>query len=389
MEQKDCILLVPDVRTITRTFSECFDAKVKAQTGFKIPYTCNCKINNCIAQLPSQDCLSKNQRCETKREDFLERTKTVPLKFTKLYESLKRCQDNVGISALKTQSLKKTVQFLQKEYDRTYNKLIALQEEVKFAKQSHAHSKSVLQEELCISNAFSKNKDIAKLIDIKNIQFNITLPLINNIRLNTQIEYQAKDILIPFVHDLSNENEVSLKTFSRKMITYVLCKQTRKRRSIENQIEKTDISFKPCYVDTNATVSIIKLSCVTLEKTLNFLSDAAKKLNKKSNYANDLLMQLQYSSNKLNPSLQMTFSAYSGPINTTNDVLKADEALLMSANTELNRIQEQVSVKNVLNTWQNEAEITTGFSNVSVCFSFNDCIDNAIDTLNHLPTIFT
>lgn len=100
-------------------------------------------------------------------------------------------------------------------------------------------------------------------------------------------------------------------------------------------------------------------------------------------------MQLQYSSNKLNPSLQMTFSAYSGPINTTNDVLKANEALLMSANTELNRIQEQVSVKNVLNTWQNEAEITTGFSNVSVCLSFNDCIDNAIDTLNHLPKIFT
>ena len=93
--------------------------------------------------------------------------------------------------------------------------MIALQEEVKFAKQSHAHSKSVLQEELCISNAFSKNKDIAKLIDIKNIQFNITLPLINNIRLNTQIEYQGKDILIPSVHDLSNENEVSLKTFSR------------------------------------------------------------------------------------------------------------------------------------------------------------------------------
>ena len=130
---------------------------------------------------------------------------------------------------------------MQKEYDRTYNKLIALQEEVKFAKQSHAHSKSVLQEELCISNAFSKNKDIAKLIDIKNIQFNITLPLINNIRLNAQIEYQGKDILIPFVHDLSNENEVSLKTFSRKIITYVLCKQARKRRSIENQIEKNDI----------------------------------------------------------------------------------------------------------------------------------------------------
>ena len=43
---------------------------------------------------------------------------------------------------------------------------------------------------------FSKNKDIAKLIDIKNIQFNITLPLVNNIRLNAQIEYQGKDILI-------------------------------------------------------------------------------------------------------------------------------------------------------------------------------------------------
>ena len=49
MEQKDCILLVPDVRTITRPFSECFDVKVKAQTGFKILYTCNCKINDCIA----------------------------------------------------------------------------------------------------------------------------------------------------------------------------------------------------------------------------------------------------------------------------------------------------------------------------------------------------
>ena len=389
VEQKDCILLVPDVRTITRPFSECLDVKVKTQTGFKIPYTCNCKINDCIAKSPSQDCLSKNQRCEIKRKDFLERAKTVPLKFTKLYKSLKRCQDNVGTSVLKTQSLKKTVQFLQKEYDRTYNKLIALQEEVTFAKQSHADAKSVLQEELCISNAFTKNKDIAKLIDIKNIQFNITLPLINNIRLNAQIEYQDKNILIPFVHDLSNENKVSLKAFGRKIITYVLCKQTRKRRSIENPIEKNDILFKPWYIDTNATASMVKLSCVTLERTLDFLSDAAKKLNKKSNYANDLLMQLQYSSDKLNPSLQMAFSAYSGPVNTTTDVLKANEALLMSANTELNRIQEQVSVKNVLNTWQNEAEITTGFSNVSVCLSFNDCIDNAIDTLSNLPTILT
>ena len=389
VEQKNCVLLVPDVRTITRPFSECFDVMVKAQVGFKVPYTCNCKINDCIAKSPSQDCLSKNKKCEIKRKDFLERTKTVPPKFTKLYKSLKRCQDYVGTSVLKTQSLKKTVQFLQGEYDRTYNKLVALQEEVKFAKQSHDDAKSVLKEESCISNAFSKNKDIAKLIDIKNIQFNITLPLVNNIRLNAQIEYQGKDILIPFVHDLSNENEVSLKAFGRKIIASVLCKQTRKRRSIENTLEKSDISFKPWYVDTNATVSIVKLSCVTLERTLNFLNDAAKKLNKKSNYANDLLMQLQYSSNKLNPSLQMAFSAYSGPVNTSNDVLKANKALLMSANIELNRIQEQVSVKNVLNTWQNEAEITTGFSNISVCLSFNDCIDNAIETLSNLPTIFT
>ena len=386
--QKNCVLLVPDVRTITRPYSECFDIKVKAQTGFKVPYTCNCAINNCITRSPSQDCLTKNQACESRREDFLARTAAVPSKFTNLYKALKICQENVAASVLKIHTLVKRVKYYQKEYDRTSNVLRVLQQEENFAKQSYALINNALKSEKCIYTAHLKNRNISELINIKNIQFDENIPILNNIRLNAQVKHQGKYILIPFLYDLSNSHQVSMKAFSRKILSSVVCKQPRKRRSIERSIRETDLAFKPWYLDPNTTASVIKISCVTLRKTLEFLRDTVIVLNKKIGYAKNLSMQVQYSAKKLNPSLLKAFSVHSGRVSPTNDVLKASQALLISVNKELDEIQELASVKSILNSWQNEAEIMTGFQNNSACFSYNDCIDNAIDTLTNLPTIF-
>ena len=388
VEQKDCVLLVPDIQTITLPYSECFDIKVKAQTGFKVPYTCNCAINNCITKSPSQDCLTKSQACESRREDFLARTATVPSKFTNLYKALKTCQDNVAVSVLKINTLMKRVKYYQKEYDRTSNVFKVLQQEDNFSRQSYALISNTLKTEICIYTAHLKNKNISELINIKNIQFNENIPIVSNIRLNAQIKYQGKFILIPFVYDFSNNHQVSMKAFSRKILSSVVCKQARKRRSIERSTRETDLAFKPWYLDPNDTASVVKLSCVTLQRTLEFLRDTVIVLNKKIGYANILSMQVQYSANKLNPSLLKAFSVHSGGVRPTNNVLKANQELLMSVNNELNGLQELVSVKNILNSWENEAEIMTGFQNNSACFSYNDCIDNAIDTLINLPTMF-
>ena len=387
VELKDCVLLVPDVRTITRPYSECFDIKVKAQTGFKVPYTCNCKVNDCITKSPNQDCLTKNQACDTKRKDFLARTASVPLKFTNLYKALKTSQNNVAASVLKIHTLKKRLKYYQQEYERSSNMLKVLQEEENFAKKSYSAVITALKTEACISRAYSKLKNISELIHIKNIKFDGSFPIVNNIRLNAQIQYQGKDILMPFVYDRSNDYNVTMKAFSRKILASVVCKRARRRRSVEGSTRETDLAFKPWYLDPNATASLVKISCVTLRRTLEFLRDTVISLDKKISYANNLSIQLSYSSYILNPMLQKAFSVHSGRVSPTNGVLKANQALLISANNELNELKELVSVKSILNSWQNEAEIMTGYQNISACFSHNDCIDNAIDTLTNLPTM--
>ena len=387
VEIKDCTLLVPDVRTINRTYSECSDAKVKADTGFHVPYQCHCKDIDCITKSPSADCLKKNQDCDRKREKFLARNATVPWEIINSYKALKTSRDKVAASVLKIQTLKKRLKYYQQEYDRLSNVLKVLQQDENFANQSYAITTTALKTERCISNAYSKNKNVSELINIKKIQFDENFPVVNNIRLNAQIKYQGKDILLPFVYDLSNDHQISMKAFSRKILASVVCKQVRKRRSIEPSAREIDLAFEPWYLDFNATASVVKLSCVTLRRTLEFLRDTVTVLNKKIGNANNLSMHLQYSTNKLNILLLKAFPVYSGRVSPTNDVLKANEALLMSVNNELNELQELVSVKNILNMWEKEAEIMTGFQNISTCFNYNDCIDNAIDTLTNLPVM--
>ena len=387
VELRDCVLLVPDVRTITRSYSECFDIKVKAKTGFKVPHTCNCNVNHCITKSPNQDCLTKNQACDSKRKDFLARTATVPLKFTNLYKALKTSQNNVVASVLKIQTLKKRLIYYQQEYDRSSNVLNVLQEEENFAKQSYSSVITALKTEACISTAYSKTKNISELIRIKNIKFDGNFQIVNTIQLNAQIQYQSKDILMPFVYDRSNDHNVSMKAFSRKILASVVCKTARRRRSIEGSTRETDLAFKPWYLDHNATASVVKISCVTLRRTLEFLRDTLIVLNKKISYANKLSMQLKHSSHILNPMLLKAFPVHSGRASQANGVLKANQELLISANNELIELQELVSVESIINSWQNEAEIMTGYQNFSTCFSYNDCIDNAIDTLTNLPTM--
>ena len=387
VEIKDCTLLVPDVRTITRTYSECSDAKVKVETGFKVPYQCNCKDNDCITKSPSADCLKKNQACDRKIEKNLARNATVPWEIINSYKALETSQDKVAASVLKIQTLKKRLKYYQQEYGRLSNVLKVLQQDENFASQSYAIIITALKTERCICNAYLKYKNVSELINIKNIQFDEKFPVVNNIRLNAQIKYQGKDILLPFVYDLSNDHQVSWKAFSRKILASVVCKQFRKRRSIEPSKREIDLAFEPWYLDSNATASVVKLSCVTMRRTLEFLRDTVIVLNKKIGNANNLSMHLQYSTNKLNILLLKAFPVHSGRVSPTNDVLKANQALLMSVNNELNELQELVSVKNILNWWQKKAEIMTGFQNISTCFNYNDCIDNAIDTLTNLPTM--
>ena len=349
VELKDCMLLVPDVRTITRLYSECLDTKVKAETGFKVPYPCHCKDNDCITKSPSLDCLKKNQACDRKREIFLARNAAVSSEFTNSYKALKTSQFKVAASFLKIQTLKKKLKYYQQEYDRLSNVLKVLLQNENFANQSCVIVITALKTETCISNANSKNKNISELVTIKNIQFDENFPTVNNIRLNAQIKYQGKDILMPFVYDLSNDHQVSMKVFNRKILASLVCKQVRKRRSTEPSTREIDLAFKPWYLDLNSTASVVKLSCVTLRRTLKFLTETVIVLNKKIGYANNLSVHLQHSTNKLNLLLLKAFPVHSSRVSPTNDVLKVNQALLMSANNVLNELQELASVKSILN----------------------------------------
>ena len=135
---------------------------------------------------------------------------------------------------------------------------------------------------------------------------------------------------MPFVYDRSNDYNVTMKAFSRKILASVVCKRARRRRSVEGSTRETDLAFKPWYLDPNATASLVKISCVTLRRTLEFLRDTVISLDKKISYANNLSIQLSYSSYILNPMLQKAFSVHSGRVSPTNGVLKANQALLIS-----------------------------------------------------------
>ena len=388
IKEKDCFRLVTEVRTITHQYSECNDTEVKAKTGFEMPYRCNCTTVDCIIKTPNQSCLVENRNCDNSIKNILSRTTKIPKMIKILYDKLKMCQENVAASLLRIQGIKKTLQLLKQQHRQSENMLKSLEEELKFAKKSHSVVILALKTDTCISNAYLKNKNLSELVNFKHILFDGVLPLVNNIRLNAQIKYQDKDSSISFVHDLNNDYEVSMKAFSRKIFTSVLCKQTRERRSIESPPEIIDLTFNPWYVDPNATASVAKIACVTLKRTLEFLRKTIRILKEKSAFAINFKTHLQYSTNKLTPLLRTTFSANSGRVNQTNKVLKANQVVLMSTHYELMELQQQVSAKNVLKSWQNEAEILTGFQNISICFSYNDCIDNAIETLTNLPTMF-
>ena len=271
IEQVPCVLVKTGVTSVTREFSVCYDVKKNVQTGFKAPRSCNCKVNNCIVKAKDQACLVANQNCQKNRELFLKKADNVPARFVEVYTKLKQFQDNVASSQLKLQTARKSNTFERREYERVSNGLKVKEEESKFANKSYTDVTSVLKTETCIMNHHKSDNNVSTLVTIRNVQFDITLPLVDNIRLNINVKHKGTDALLPFVYSFDNDKEISLNAAAKKIITRTLCKSTRRRRSVSEDDVLEDLSFKSWYVEDEITASVVELSCVTLKKNFRFL----------------------------------------------------------------------------------------------------------------------
>ena len=388
IEQVPCVLVKTGVSSVTREFSVCYDVKKKVQTGFKAPYSCNCKVNNCIVKAKDQTCLVANQNCQKNRQLFLKQADNVPARFVEVYTKLKQFQDNVASSQLKVQAARKSNAFQRRDYERLSNGLRVKEEESKFSKKSHTDVTSILKTETCIMNHHKSDNDVSTLITIKNVQFDITLPLVDNIRLNINVKHKGTDALLPFVYSFDNDKEISLNAAAKKIITQTLCKSTRRRRSASEDDVLEDLSFKSWYVEDEITASAVELSCVTLKKTLGFLRSTVKKLEFKTKDASTLKQQLEFAERSLIPTMSLAFTADTNLPTSINSVMKANRDLLLSTAKELSTFGNQVSPPNVIKLWQEQSEVFTGFNNISICLGYSDCVDEAIYSLINLPTIF-
>lgn len=385
--QEPCTLLQTKVTTVTRPFSVCFDVKKRVQTGFDVPRTCKCKVNNCIAKSKEITCLVKNQNCQKNRQLFLKASDKIPKKFTTLYTEISENQEQVATFLTELQTLKKTNDHNKRELERIKNNLRVREQDSRFANKSYADAVGLLKMETCIMNHHMSNNNISSLLNIKNVQFNINLPLVNNIRLNIDTKHKNTNTIVPYVYDLEADQQDMLKFAAQKVVETTLCHSSRRRRSVES--DENDLAFKSWVTDGgNSTATAAQLSCATLKKIMDFLRDSVNKLDNLTHSAMRLQQQIKSSEKKLLPTLVVTFSADTNTNDTSGSLVKANRELLSSASKELSDIGKQVSVKNVLKLWKEEVEVFTGLNNITVCLGYEDCVNEAITTLINLPAIY-
>ena len=377
--QVDCTKAWTRPKTIERAVSECYDVKQTVKSGYSEPKQCNCTTNPCVAKVKEPGCVLQNVKCQKLRTLFLKNTEKIPPKFTSTYALVQQAKSNVQAAQIKLRMSVQQKDFHQREYDRAINLAKHIREESFMANKSFNNIGEILLTETCILNYYQESSNLFTHLGIQKLTFDLTLPVLNNARIDAHVMNIKKGSTktVPFVIQF-NDREVSLDAASRKIVKQQLCQNSRRRRSLDDQEDYTGSLSSDIHVDTAQNVSSVKLACVSLQKTTEFLRHVTADL------VNLTAEALDFAS-KVNESEKALANAKT---EGNNSVLVAQKDAVIAVSDAMSVLRGRTMFSSIIKNWKKNAEVYTGFNNFTSCLGFEDCLDVAFESLYQLPTIF-
>ena len=386
----DCTLSKTVIVSVKRQTSVCFNEPKEITTGFAKPYKCNCVTRGCVVKVKDPKCITDNNACQLQRQLFLKNAK-VDQKFVNDHEQLTHYQAKIETSQLQVYAGRRNKEFYQKELEKAENFARNKRQESKYANETHDTARRILGHDVCIYDAYNKEKDLKKLLDIENVRFDVQLPLFNNIRLDVQVRNIAKksSLSLPLVYDFGSDNELSLKAGAKKIVVDTLCESSRRRRrSIStNDIDELDLTFSAMNSLNTATATPAQLSCKTFQENIKFLSYSINNLANLTRFSEFLQKLVKSQQSQLNRSLRKNFSPTTAPSTDISALVKAQRETLASINKQIAEIGDQVSMKETLAQWYENSEVYTSMNNFTSCLNFKDCVDIAVSGLLSIPSL--
>ena len=409
--QQPCTRNREENKTIKQQIWKCYYVKSRIQTNRTTSKKCKCESNGYTVNISQTECMLKNNECELKRLVYLKKSANIPQYYANLALSIYVLKARVKLAVIDIERQRKNKLFYQNQYYTTEGLLYNSRMESLIANNSKKLVTSLLTKELCLMNKYKSSKNLSDIFVVKAITFYATLPIITNIVMNVEIvrHVAMETITIPLLYDL-NDRLMSFKSGAKTLVQKLLCfsseKAGRKVRSIKHLKANTDnnLLFSSWYVDNqnnqnsldfdsqkNVTfwyinnqkkISKYQKACISLQTVMNFLSVIATTLTNITQEAISLQEVIQQND---------VISTFSSDINYTNyqTIIKAQNILILSVESDINRIKKTAEIENILLESRQQLEVHVSIGNYTVCFSFDDCVNVAFETLQYLPTIFT
>ena len=380
--------------------SSCTREEVMVNAGLSEPKQCNCRQEDCSVKISDVHCIKKNRECRKQIKAHLVNNSGKGSKLYSIFKNLSieidRLEDTIDGQFNKVELLRNVKDQAVERLNRTMNSLNVLRQKSLFANQSQINLASLLAKDLCIHENYLQNNGIN--FELVRISFNSKLPIINNMKLTATVrDSSGLFYQIPIIYDLMN-TDATIKAASKKILYSIWCPHhvQRKRRSlniglkeIESDTSEAVLSFVSW--DSSDNSSLAEKSCMTFKRTTRFLKDTVEQLNDILSQTNSTIGLIEKTSKnleelkkKIKINNDIVGDETAGNIQTMYD---SQNKILDSVSTEITGFRNRSQSVHLYKSWTESAEIYTYWNNLTVCLSFEDCIETALKSLEDIALV--
>ena len=368
--------------------TSCYMEEVLVNAGLSEPKQCNCRQENCSVKTSDLECTQKNINCRNLRKTALEgQGSKLHLTFKNLYSKIDLLEETVDVQFNEVELLRKVRDVTVENLNRTFNRLNVLKQKSLFANQSEINLAVILTKDICVLENHIKSKGVD--FQLVKISFNSKLPIINNIKLIASVKDGSGSMQnIQFVYDLLDP-QATVKAASKKILYSIWCPHhVRKRRSFGKDLGSGNdevLSFVSWDSANNSTLS--EETCITFKRTTEFLKDTIEQLVSILSQANNTLGLIEKTSQnllKLKESMSLNNNTNTENVQT---IYENQKKIFELVSTEIVDFRNRSQSVQLYKAWTESAEIYTFWNNLTVCLSFEDCIDTAIKSLEDIALV--
>ena len=388
--------------------SSCVLEEILVNGGFKEPKQCNCLEVTCSVKTSNLSCIQQNRICQKMRENYLEgigKESKLHSEFEKIYMEINNLQETIDLQFNQVEQSRKAKDIAVQALNRTLEKVNILKQESLFANKSKLTSVKILARDICVLENYITNKG-ALNFNIVKIDFNSMLPITDSINLVANVKTSSGTIKeIHFVYNLMDAQSTT-KAASRRILYMVWCPSNqqnyRQRRSLDGEKETPDTNNNQNVLSfvswddsgSRENLTLAEESCITFKKAVEFLRKTIHQLRNILSEAISTINMIENTSQKL---INTAAMIQNSTRENSKDNIEVDMKLIKdiqiqildSVSSKMTGFRNRSEITQLFKSWTELAEIYTIANNMTICLSYEDCVETAFESLENLPFLPT